>query len=65
MHVVCTRIGAVVLALVSGIGTASAAATRIDPVHDLVIVMTRNRAGRNFHKYHQKFIDAVVAGLAD
>ncbi len=44
-------------------GAASSATTRIDPVNDLVIIMTRNTAGRNFGKYHQKFIDAVKANL--
>jgi len=42
---------------------AAAAATRIDRVNDLVISMTRNAAGRSFQKYHQRFIDAVVAGM--
>ena len=46
-------------------GAASSATTRIDPVNDLVIVMTRNTAGRNFGKYHQRFIDAIVEGMAD
>ena len=46
-------------------GAASSATTRIDPVHDLVISMTRNTAGRNFVKYHQKLIDAIVEGMAE
>jgi len=46
-----------------GHGAASAATLRIDPVHDLVIVMTRNAAGRNFEKYHPQFIDTIVEGL--
>ena len=46
-------------------GAASAATTRIDPVNDLVIVMTRNSAGTNHRKYHQRFIDTIVAGLDD
>jgi len=46
-------------------GAASSATTRIDPVNDLVIIMTRNSAGRNFAKYHRRFIDAVVAGMDD
>ena len=44
-------------------GAASSATLRIDPVNDLVIVMTRNSSGKNFGKYHQRFIDAVVAGM--
>jgi len=48
-----------------GHGAASAATMRIDPDNDLIVIMTRNRAGRNFKKYHQRFIDAVVAGIAD
>lgn len=47
-----------------GHGAASGATLRIDPVNDLIIVMTRNTTGRNYEKYHQKFIDAVVAGIA-
>ena len=46
-------------------GAASAATTRIDPVNDLVISMTRNTAGSNFQKYHQRFIGAIVDGMAD
>jgi CubicO group peptidase (beta-lactamase class C family) len=47
-----------------GHGAASAATLRIDPVNDLVIVMTRNAAGTHFDKYHPQFITAVVDGLA-
>ena len=36
---------------------------RIDPVNDLVIVMTRNTPGKDFAKYRQRFIDAIVAGM--
>ncbi len=46
-----------------GHGAASSATLAIDPVHDLVIVMTRNTAGRNFGKHHPKFIRAVVEGI--
>jgi CubicO group peptidase (beta-lactamase class C family) len=46
-----------------GHGAASSATLRIDPVNDLVIVMTRNEAGRNFGKYHDQFINAIVEGL--
>jgi CubicO group peptidase (beta-lactamase class C family) len=48
-----------------GHGAASAATLRIDRVNDLVIVMTRNRAGSNFSKYHPQFIAAIVDGLAE
>ena len=41
------------------------ATLRIDPVNDLVIVMTRNVAGKDRNKYHQKFIDAILQGIAD
>ena len=47
-----------------GHGAASAATLRIDPVNDLVIVMCRNQAGRNFGQYHPRFIRAVVEGIA-
>jgi len=46
-------------------GAASGATLRIDPVNDLVIVMTRNAAGSNRDRYHQRFIDAVLKGIAD
>jgi len=46
-------------------GAASSAMVRIDPVNDFVIVMTRNTAGKNFEKYRQRFIDAIVAGMID
>ncbi len=48
-----------------GHGAASSATLRIDPVNDLVIVMTRNTAGGNFRKYHPKFISAIVESLAE
>jgi hypothetical protein len=37
---------------------------RVDPVNDLVIVMTRNTAGKNFEKYHPQFLQAIVDGMA-
>ena len=46
-----------------GHGAASSATLRIDPVNDLVIVMTRNSAGKNFGKYHPQFIKAIVDGM--
>ncbi|MDQ1316850.1 MAG: Serine hydrolase [Candidatus Poribacteria bacterium] len=46
-----------------GHGAASSATLRIDPVNDLVIVMTRNSAGKNFGKYHPQFLKAIVDGL--
>ena len=46
-----------------GHGAASSATLAIDPVHDLVIVMTRNAAGKNFAKHNPKFIRAVVEGI--
>jgi len=45
-------------------GAASAAILRIDPENDLVVVMTRNAAGKNFEKYRPRFINAVVQGIA-
>ena len=36
-------------------GAASGATYRIDPEHDLVIVMTRDRHGINFSRYYPKF----------
>jgi CubicO group peptidase (beta-lactamase class C family) len=46
-------------------GAASAATLRIDPEHDMVIVMTRNAAGKNFGEYHPKFLEAIVDGILD
>ena len=46
-------------------GAASGATLRIDPVNDLVIVMTRDAAGTNMEKHHPKFIDAILEGIAD
>ena len=43
---------------------ASKATIRIDPENDLVIVMCRNSEGANYDKYHGKFIQTVVDGLA-
>jgi len=48
-----------------GHGAASSATLRIDPVNDLVVVMTRNTAGRNFDKYQPMFLKAVVDGIAE
>jgi CubicO group peptidase (beta-lactamase class C family) len=46
-----------------GHGAASSATLRIDPENDLVIVMTRNEAGRSFGTYHPRFLKAIVEGL--
>jgi len=46
-----------------GHGAASGATLRIDPVNDLIIVMTRNTVGKNYEKYHPKFIEAVVNAI--
>lgn len=48
-----------------GHAAASSATIRIVPAHDMVICMTRNSAGSNFDKYHQRFIDAIVNGIAE
>ena len=44
-------------------GAASSATMRIDPENKLVVVMTRNTAGKNFSKYHPRFMKAVAGGL--
>jgi CubicO group peptidase (beta-lactamase class C family) len=44
-------------------GAASSATTRIDPVNDLVIVMTRNDAGANFGRYHDDFLKIIVDSI--
>lgn len=45
-----------------GHGAASAATFLVSPSNDLVVVMCRNAAGRNFDKYHPQFL-RTVAGI--
>ena len=46
-----------------GHGAASSTTLRIDPEHQLVIVMTRNHRGSNFDKYNENFIRLVTGSL--
>jgi CubicO group peptidase (beta-lactamase class C family) len=46
-----------------GHGSASSCTLRVDLKNDLVITMTRATAGRNFKKYHPRFIKAVTDGI--
>jgi CubicO group peptidase (beta-lactamase class C family) len=46
-----------------GHGAASSAILRIDPINELVIVMTRNRKDASFDKHFPTFITAVVQGI--
>ena len=46
-----------------GHGTASAATFHVDQLNDLVVVVTRNKDGKNWDRYQGKFTDAVRAGL--
>ncbi|MHC4311202.1 MAG: serine hydrolase domain-containing protein [Planctomycetota bacterium] len=46
-----------------GHGSASSCTLRVDLENDLVITMTRQTAGKNFGKYHPKFIAAVTGGI--
>jgi CubicO group peptidase (beta-lactamase class C family) len=48
-----------------GHGAASSATFMISPQHDLVVVMCRNSAGRNFDKYHPEFVQAVANAVAE
>ncbi len=48
-----------------GHGAASGATLRIDPEHDLVIVMTRNTAGEKFAKYHPIFLSTILDNIAN
>jgi CubicO group peptidase (beta-lactamase class C family) len=48
-----------------GHGARSTATFRIDLERDLVIVMTRNRMGRNQDKYHPLFLSAILENLDD
>lgn len=45
-----------------GHGAASSAFLAVDPENDLVIVMTRNAAGKNFYTYLPQFFQAVAQG---
>jgi CubicO group peptidase (beta-lactamase class C family) len=47
-----------------GHGAASAATFSIDLDRELVVIMTRNRMGKNQDKYNGKFWDAINAGIA-
>lgn len=42
-------------------GAASNAVLLIDLENQLIISMTRNRAGRNYDKYHPQFLDTIIA----
>lgn len=46
-----------------GHGAASSAVLRIDPDNDLVIVMTRNDAGKNFDDHFPQFMKAIVDSI--
>lgn len=46
-----------------GHGAASSATLRIDPENDMIIVMTRNSAGKNFWEYYPKFIKSILSGI--
>jgi CubicO group peptidase (beta-lactamase class C family) len=48
-----------------GHGAASSTDLRIDPEYDLIVVMTRNSAGKNFEKYHGGFYKLIVECLKD
>ena len=46
-----------------GHGSATSCTMRVDLKNDLVIGMSRPQAGKNFRKYHPKFITAIVEGV--
>ena len=48
-----------------GHGSYSSCTLRIDLEKDLVITMTRLTAGKNFRKYHPKFIEAVTNSVIE
>ncbi|MCC6694987.1 MAG: serine hydrolase [Candidatus Hydrogenedentes bacterium] len=48
-----------------GHGAASSAILKIDPEHELVIVMTRNTAGPQYGDYQPKFVQAIVEGMQE
>ncbi len=47
-----------------GHGAASSATLRVDPENDMVIVMTRNAAGKNFTDYHKQFLAAITDNIS-
>jgi CubicO group peptidase (beta-lactamase class C family) len=48
-----------------GHGAASAATFSVNRTDDLVVIMTRNKMGKNQEKYNGKFWDAVRAGMEE
>jgi len=46
-----------------GHGAASAATFHVDRTEDLVVIMTRNKMGKNQDKYNGKFWDAIKNGI--
>jgi CubicO group peptidase (beta-lactamase class C family) len=46
-----------------GHGAASSSDLIVDPEKDLIVIMTRNTAGKNFDKYHPQFLKGVLASL--
>ena len=48
-----------------GHGSASSCTLRVDLKNDLVISMTRSRAGENFDHNHEKFISTITNSLID
>ena len=46
-----------------GHGAASAATFQVDRTNDMVVVMTRNKMGKNQGKYNGKFFDALKAAI--
>jgi CubicO group peptidase (beta-lactamase class C family) len=47
-----------------GHGAASGAILRVDPVNDLVIVMTRSSQGKDYEKHQSRFIQTVVGAMS-
>ena len=48
-----------------GHGSASSCTLRVDLQNDLVITMTRSRAGENFEQNHERFISAITNSLVN
>ena len=46
-----------------GHGSASSCTLRVDLKNELVISMTRARAGENFENNHEKFISAITSSI--
>ena len=48
-----------------GHGSASSSTLRVDLDNNVIVSMTRPKAGKNFQKYHPQFLQVVAEGIVD